>query len=177
MQILIFGLEFLALVLAVLLLAGLFMRREHYVQCRIEIDAPVSKVYEYIRFLKHQDEFNLNAQAGEERDKTYRGTDGTVGFVYAWKGDKKAGEGEKEIISLTPNESMVAELRFVKPMKTSSRIVFQTQALSPTRTLALWSNTGRLSYPFNILIPMLEKMMPKDMNASLGKLKEIVEAS
>ena len=32
-----------------------------------------------------------------DRERTFKGTDGTVGYIYAWKGNKDAGEGEKEI--------------------------------------------------------------------------------
>lgn len=32
--------------------------------------------------------------------KNFKGTDGTVGFCYAWDGNKKAGKGEQEIIAL-----------------------------------------------------------------------------
>ena len=29
--------------------------------------------------------------------REFKGMDGTVGFIYAWNGNKRAGEGEQEI--------------------------------------------------------------------------------
>ena len=45
--------------------------------------------------------------------KTYRGTDGTVGFVSAWDSEKDdVGKGEQEIIKITDGERIDYELRF-----------------------------------------------------------------
>lgn len=30
-------------------------------------------------------------------EKEFKGTDGTVGFIYGWNGNKEGGEGEQEI--------------------------------------------------------------------------------
>lgn len=38
--------------------------------------------------------------AGPDRIREYKGTDGTVGFIYSWSGNKDAGQGEKEIMNL-----------------------------------------------------------------------------
>lgn len=51
--------------------------------------------------------------------KDFRGTDGTVGFVYAWDGNKKAGKGEQEIKKITEGERVDVEVRFEKPLKES----------------------------------------------------------
>ena len=37
-------------------------------------------------------------------EKEFKGTDGEVGFISAWKGNKEVGEGEQEIIGLVENE-------------------------------------------------------------------------
>jgi hypothetical protein len=37
------------------------------------------------------------------------------------------------------------------------------------------SNAGSLKYPLNIMIPIVEKMFPKDMDESLSTLKGILE--
>lgn len=49
-----------------------------------------------------------------ERRETFRGTDGTVDFVYFWDGDKKAGAGEQEIMMLEEDKRIDLEMRVHK---------------------------------------------------------------
>ena len=115
--------------------------------------------------------------AGADRNREYKGTDGTVGFIYAWKGDKSAGEGEKEIKNIVEGKRIETEIRFVKPMAATAYIILETEALSDNQTKVSWSNSGTLKYPINIMVPMMEKMLPKDMDISLATLKNILENS
>lgn len=161
--------------IALLLLIGLFMRRKHYVKREITINAPRQRVYDYLRFLKNQENFNKYASAGE-REKSFTGEDGTVGYVYKWTGDKKAGAGEKEIISLEPGKRIESEIRFQRPMKTSATILTELESLSANETKVYLSNAGSLGYPLNMFIPKMEKHVAKDMDESLQKLKSIIEA-
>src|SRR4051812_46813422 len=84
-------------IIALLLIVGLFMKKAHYVKREIAINAPRQKVFDYIRLLKNQDSFNKHAMAGPDRKSEFKGTDGTVGYIYSWSGNKDAGVGEKEI--------------------------------------------------------------------------------
>src|SRR5271170_4616529 len=87
-------------IIALLLVIALFMKREHYVRREIIINASRQKVFDYLKLLKNQDKFNKWAMADPDRDREYKGTDGTVGFIIAWNGDKNVGEGEKEITGI-----------------------------------------------------------------------------
>ncbi|MFT3912141.1 MAG: SRPBCC family protein [Ferruginibacter sp.] len=165
----------LAGIIVLLLIIAFFMSRDHYVKREIIINAPRQKVFDYIKLLKHQDEFNKHAMAGSDRKKEFKGTDGTVGYIYAWSGDKNAGEGEKEIINIIDGKSIEMEIRFVKPMVTSARIVMETTSLAGDQTKVSWSNAGTLNYPINLLIPMMKKHVVKDMDGSLLTLKNILE--
>ena len=49
------------------------------------------------------------------------------------------------------------------------------ESISDNQTKVSWSNAGTLNYPINIMIPILEKMLPKDMDSSLTNLKNILE--
>lgn len=162
-------------IIALLLILGVFMRKEHYVKREIIINAPRQKVFDYVRLLKNQDNFNQHAMADSDRKKEFKGTDGTVGYIYAWSGDKNAGEGEKEIKNIVEGKRIEAEIRFVKPMKTSADIIIETESLSDDQTKLTWSNAGRLFYPVNIMIPMMQKHVAKDMDSSLLTLKNILE--
>jgi hypothetical protein len=175
MNIVITILVIVAGLIALLLIIALFMKKEHYVKREIIINAPRQKVFDYIKLLKNQDTFNTGAMAGADRKREFKGTDGTVGYIYAWSGDKDAGEGEKEITNIIEGEKIEMEIRFVKPMTTSALITMETASLSDDQTKVSWSNAGTLKYPVNIMIPMLEKHVAKDMDVSLSTLKNILE--
>jgi len=162
-------------VVVLLLIAALFMRKNHFVKREIVIRAPRQKVFDYIKFLKNQDAFNKGAMADADRKRAYKGTDGTIGFIYSWSGDKNAGEGEKEIINLIEGQRMEAEIRFIKPMTTKATIIMDLESISEGQTKVSWSNAGSLSYPVNLMIPIIEQMIPKDMDSSLTNLKNILE--
>src|SRR6478752_119964 len=120
MSILITILLVLAGIIALLLILALFMKKQHYAKRDIIIDAPQQKVFDFLRLVKNQELFNKWATIGGERKIETKGTDGEVGFVYSWSGDKKAGEGEKEIINIVEGKSIETEIRFVKPIRTSA---------------------------------------------------------
>ena len=175
MNILITILLALAGIIALLLLIALFMKREHYVNREIIINAPRQKVFDYVKLLKNQDEFNKHAMAGPDRKREFKGTDGTVGYIYAWSGDKNAGVGEKEIKNIIEGKKIEMEIRFVKPMAATASIIMETESLPDNQTKVSWSNAGTLKYPLNIMIPMMEKHVAKDMDSSLSTLKNILE--
>jgi len=163
-------------IIALLLMIALFMKKEHYVKREIIINAPTQKVFDFLKLLKNQDQFNKWATAGKEnRKEEFKGTDGTVGYIYSWSGDKSAGQGEKEIKNIVEGKKIETEIRFVKPMRVSSSVIFETESLSDHQTKVNLINTGTLKYLLNIMIPMAEKKFPKDMDDSLSALKNILE--
>lgn len=163
-------------IIALLLIIAFVMKKEHYVKCEIIINAPKQKVFDYVRLLKNQDNFNKHAMAGPDRNREFKGTDGTVGFIYAWSGNKDAGVGEKEIINMIEGRKIETEIRFVKPMTVTARMIMETESLSDGQTKVSWSNAGTLKYPINIMIPMMQKHVAKDMDVSLATLKGILES-
>ncbi|MFI5187033.1 MAG: SRPBCC family protein [Chitinophagales bacterium] len=175
MNILITILLVVADIIASLLLIALFMKREHYVNREIIINTPRQKVFDYLKLLKNQDKFNKHAMTAPDRKREFKGTDGTVGYIYAWKGNKNAGEGEKEIKNIIEGKKIETEIRFVKPMRAIAYIIMETESLSDNQTKVYWSNAGTLKYPMNIMVPMLEKHVAKDMDISLSTLKNILE--
>jgi hypothetical protein len=175
MNILITILLILAGIIALLLIIALFMKREHYVKREIIINAPRQKVFDYIKLLKNQDEFNKHAMAAPDRKREFKGTDGTVGYIYSWSGNKNAGVGEKEIKNIVEGIKIETEIRFVKPISAIASIIMETEFLSDNQTKVCWSNAGTLKYPINIMIPMMEKSVAKDMDISLSTLKNILE--
>ncbi len=162
-------------IIALLLILALFMKKEHYVRREIIINAPRQKVFDYLKLLKNQDEFNEHAMVSPDRKREFNGTDGTVGYIYSWSGDKSAGVGEKEIKNIIEGKRIETEIRFIKPMAATASIIMETESLSDNQTKVNWSNAGTLKYPINIMIPIMEKQVAKGMDISLSTLKNILE--
>ena len=165
----------LVAIIALLLILALFMKKEHYVNREIIINAPRQKVYDFLRYLENQEKFNKWAKAGEERIVTHKGTDGTIGYIYAWTGDKSVGIGEKEITNLVEGERVETEIRFEKPMRITASVIMETTSNGDHQTKVNLINKGILKYPMNLLIPFAEKNFAKDMDESLVTLKGVLE--
>lgn len=56
-------------IIVLLLLFALFMTRKHYVKREIIIHAPRQKVFDYLKLLKNQDEFNKHAMVAPDRER------------------------------------------------------------------------------------------------------------
>lgn len=162
-------------IIALLLIIALFMKKEHYVNREIIINAPRQKVFDFLRLLKNQEQFNKWARTDKDRKEETKGTDGTVGYIYSWSGNKSAGQGEKEIMKIVEGERIETEIRFIKPMQIKASVIMETRSLSDQQTKVNLINAGILKYPLNIMIPIAEKNFARDMDISLSTLKNILE--
>src|SRR5690606_19741446 len=104
----------LAVIFALPFIIALFVKKDYSVERTIIIDRPKHEVFDYIKYLKNQDNYSKWAMMDTDLKKEFRGTDGTEGFVYAWEG-KKSGRGEQEIKLVTDGERITTEVRFIKP--------------------------------------------------------------
>ena len=161
--------------IALLLIIAVFAKKGYTTHREIIIQAPRQKVFDYLKQVRNQENFNKWVMADPAMKKELKGTDGTVGFIYAWNGNKQAGEGEQEIKAITEGKSIDAEIRFIRPFAGVARAKMMTESLSDTQTKATWNTTSEIKYPLNLMLPMIVKMLEKDMGASLTTLKSILE--
>jgi hypothetical protein len=165
----------LAGIIALLLIVALFAKKEHSVKGEIVIHAPLQKVFDYLKLLKNQDEWNKNEITDPNKKEEYKGTDGTVGFILAWTGNNNVGTGEKEIINIVEGKRIETEMRFEKPMAFTAALILDTTSVSDNQTKVNLSHSGLMKYPLNLFIPVFEKMFSKQLNISLGNLKNVLE--
>lgn len=158
-----------------LLIIALFMKKRYNTHREITIRLPKQKVFDYLKQIRNQDNFNKWIMIDPNMKKEYRGTDGTVGFVYAWNGNKEAGEGEQEIKAIVEGKVIEMELRFVRPFAGIANAKMTTESLSDNQTKVIWNTASEIKYPLNIMLPMIVKMLEKDMNTSLVTLKSNLE--
>lgn len=161
--------------LIVILLAGLIINKSYKLEKEVTINKPKTEVFNFILPLKNQDKFSYWATLDTAMQKTYTGTDGTVGFISAWKGNKDVGEGEQEIVEIKNGEKIEYKLRFKEPMESSMNAYISTDSVGPASTKVKWVMYGDSKYPFNVMNPFMDMMMGKDIQFGLDKLKTILE--
>lgn len=168
----------LILIVSIVLITAYFMPKEYAVTKEITINKPVDQVFNYVRYLKNQNEFSVWANIDPKMKSTYKGTDGTVGAVSAWESNvKEVGVGEQEITKITEGKRIDFALRFKKPMEDTAVGFMSTDAVSGNQTKVKWGISGMMPYPMNIMMPMMkmDQMIGNDLQKGLESLKAKVE--
>ena len=105
-------------IVAIPLIAAMFIKKNYTIKRGIVINKQTASVYNYVRYLRNQEQYNKWVMTDPNMKKQFTGTDGNEGFIYAWdSNDKKAGKGEQEIKKLVDGKLVTSEVRFEKPMK------------------------------------------------------------
>jgi hypothetical protein len=167
----------LSLVVAVLIV-GVFAPKRFKLERSIQISQPKDSVYQYLKFLKNQDQFSVWARKDPKMKKTYTGQDGIVGFVSAWESkDENVGTGSMEIVKLTAGERIDMHVRFKVPFENEDDSYFETSSINEENTRVIWGFEGNSPYPWNALVYLLkfDDMIGKDLEGGLKKLKSVLE--
>ena len=168
----------LGALIALVLITALFVSRDMKSERTIVINKPKDDVYAYVQYLKNQNSYSKWAQMDPVMKKSFRGTDGTVGFVSAWESEKDdVGVGEQEIKSIRPGEQINYEIRFKKPFESVASSYMTTEATGENSTRVKWAFEGKMMYPMNImrLFMNMDKMIGDDLETGLKNLKAIME--
>ncbi|SFE96477.1 Polyketide cyclase / dehydrase and lipid transport [Chitinophaga sp. CF118] len=175
MSIIITILGIIIALIVLLLIVALFIKKKYTIEREIVINKPKQEVFNYIRMLKNQDYFSKWVMTDPNMKKEFKGTDGTVGFVYAWEGNKQAGKGEQEITKIMEGERLDVEVRFKKPFEAIAQTPFTTSAVTENQTKLTWGMSSEMKYPMNIMCLFTDNMLGKDLELSLANLKNILE--
>lgn len=168
----------LILIISIVLIAAYFMPKEYAVQREITINKPVDSVFNYVKYLKNQNQFSVWANMDPKMTSSYKGTDGTVGSLYSWDSNvKEVGAGEMEITKITEGRQLDFALRFKRPMEDTANGFMATEPVSGNQTKVKWEINGVIPYPTNIMLPMLkmDQMIGKDLQKGLENLKAKME--
>lgn len=96
--------------------------------------------------------------------KEFKGTDGTVGFIYAWSSKvKNVGIGEQEIMRLVPYTRIETQIRFKEPFASHDPFTIITEQVDSTHTNVKFSYLVVMNYPTNIMLNFFEGKVSKRM--------------
>jgi hypothetical protein len=164
-------------VAAFFLIIAVFTKKSYSIEREVKINRSSNDVFNFIKKLKNQDLFNKWVMMDPNMKKEFRGTDGTIGFVYAWDGNKRAGKGEQEIKGIKEGERLDVEVRFIKPFEGTASTPFAVRSISINESSVTWGMKSTVKYPMNLLLLFMnmDKSLGKDLEASLSALKKILE--
>lgn len=161
--------------IALVLIAALFIKKEYTVEKEVIVNKPKDEAFSYIRYAKNQDNYNKWIMMDPNAKKEYRGNDGTVGFVYAWDGNNKVGKGEQQIKNIEEGQRIDYDLHFIKPFESNAKAWITTEAVSDHQTKIKWGMQGKSPYPLNFMNLFVPGILGKDLQISLDKLKTVLE--
>ena len=108
--------------------------------------------------------------------RDYSGPRSGPGAQYAWEGNRKAGKGNMEITSSTPDRVGV-RLSFEKPWKATNQVAFELSGDGEATTGVTWRMTGRttgMAALFGRIVSM-DRLVGKDFEKGLARMKAAAE--
>jgi len=168
----------LFLILASPFIIAIFVHKSYDVEREVVINQPKDKVFQYVKYLKNQNEFSKWANIDPNMTKTYQGIDGTVGFVSAWDStNEEVGTGEQEIKAIDEGKRIDFELRFIKPFEATEPAYMITESIDNNTTKVKWGFSGHMDYPMNLMFLFMdfEQIIGDDLQTGLNNLKVIQE--
>jgi hypothetical protein len=109
--------------------------------------------------------------------RTYTGPESGIGARYAWRGNRRAGEGHMEITGSAPDR-IDLDLAFMKPFDSASKVTFELLPADGGTEVTwrmhgeqkgLWGVVGRV-------LPM-DRLVGKDFEKGLARLKAVAESA
>jgi hypothetical protein len=168
----------IAVLVILALVIALFTKKSYVIRREININKPKSEVFNYIRLIKNQYEFNHWMMQDPHAATSSAGIDGTIGYVEAWDSkNKQVGAGEQEIKNISEGDAMEIEVRFIRPFKGIARNKTVTTSVSDSQTLVKAEFSSSMNYPLNLMLLFInmENMLGKDMETTLNNLKKQLE--
>ncbi len=153
------------------------MANKMFIEKKVTINKDVHQVYEFLKQVKHQDQFSVWNMKDPDAKKTYTGIDGTQGFIYGWDSkNKNVGAGEQEIKNLSEDTRIDYELRFKRPMQNIAQSSFITEKVDSDTTSVSWTFESPTKFPMSLFAPIFKKMLGKQIDESLQNLKKLIES-
>jgi hypothetical protein len=165
-----------AVIVAVFLLAVASRPSAYRYQRAATIAAPPALVQAHVADFHRWAAWSPWEHLDPAMKKTFGGPAQGAGATYHWAGNDKVGEGRMTITGATPG-TVEIKLEFLKPWTQTSLTGF-TFVPEGDGTKVAWSMSGENGFTARAmtLFMDMEKMIGKDFEAGLAKLKEVAEA-
>ncbi len=165
-----------ALIVIVIILAAI-APKSYNVHRSILIDKPKEMVFAHVNMVRNHKIWSPWNLKDPNMKLTYQGTDGEVGFISRWDGNKEVGAGYQTIVNVVPNERMDNHLVFLRPFKSESEGYYLFEDAAPGQTKITWGFKGTNKFPATIFMLMynMDKVVGKEFLQGLTNLKTHLE--
>ena len=152
--------------------------KSFHVERSIVVKKPLKETFDFLKYTKNQDHWSPWKKKDPNMKQSFVGTDGEVGFISRWEGNKEVGTGEQEIIRIVENDTVENKLRFFKPWKSESTGYLSVEPITENETRVLWGFKGESKPPTNVffLFFNMDKSVGKDFEEGLNDLKKYLES-
>lgn len=168
------GLLFLIIILLVI---AFFIPAKYTISVTETINQPKTVVYDYVKILKNQEQYNVWVMEDKNLKPEYIGTDGTVGAVEKWNSKiENVGEGQQTIAAMSPDR-IDFDLKFIRPMEGKAKSAYIFKSISDNQTELTADFYGENGpYPFNLLSHIMGGyIIKKAQTDNLANIKTILE--
>jgi hypothetical protein len=163
--------------IALLIFLALIAPKKYEVNRSVIINKSLPEVFQFLKLVRNQDQWSPWKKKDPSMKQESIGTDGEVGFIAKWEGNKEVGTGEQEILHIEHNQQISTQLRFLKPWKSVSDAYIKVTEVGENQTNVTWGFAGNNPVPMNIFMLFFnfEKAVGKDFEEGLADLKDILE--
>ena len=169
-------LKLIAIVILALLIYAYFKPNKFRIERSMVINAPAEKVHVHLADFRKWTAWSPWEAMDPDMKRTYSGAPAGVGAAYSWEG-KKSGSGSMLITRSDPATGINLDLNFTKPMKANNKTDIM---LSPEAggTRVNWAMYGGQPFLHRVMSTFfsMDKMVGKDFEKGLAKLKQVSEA-
>lgn len=174
MKALLKGLFYLFVLLAaVFVVGGLLLPSKTHVERSIAIERPPAQVYAMLDSFKRFNEWSPWYAMEPSAKYSYSGPDSGVGATMAWEG-QTVGRGSQRIVESLPQSKVAMALEFDGSQAAAS----YTLAAEGQGTRVTWALDS--DHGYNLVARwfglVMEKMVGKDYEQGLAKLKQVLES-
>lgn len=168
----------IGILLGIILLVAALVPKNVEISSTIEINKPVSEVFDFVVNLKNQENYSVWVMADPNMKPIYSGNVGEIGFSSTWKSDvKNVGEGSQIITKLEKNKYYEVDLHFIKPFKANNKARTNTDVINETTTRVTTTFYASNPFPMSIMNLFIKNMLLKDMNKNAEGLKKLLETA
>jgi hypothetical protein len=148
------------------------------VERAVTIDAEPEHIYDQIVDFRRWPAWSPWEDLDPDLERTYSGAESGPGAVYAWSGNRKAGQGRMEVTEATRSSTVEIDLLFEKPFKARNTIVFSIEP-GASGSRVTWSMTGKKTAMTKVMgiFKSMDKMVGPDFEKGLSRLKATTEQS
>ena len=170
----------LALLLAVVALLVYAARKPDTFTIRrsAAIAAPPERLFPLIANLRAMNTWNPFVEPDPAIKVDYSGPEMGKGASHTWSGNRNVGEGSITVTEAVSPKAVAMRLVMLKPMKADNRVDFTLQP-EGAQTVVTWAMSGRQPFMGKLVSVFIDcdKMVGKQFEKGLGKLKTIAEAA